>query len=87
MEALKDQASKLWHTSNLYRIPEQETVAEKLVENSCADRVFCNSGAEATEGLLKLLEGLHGQTVKKIGQKLFVLLGFSWPYFSNVGCK
>ena len=64
VEALKDQASKLWHTSNLYRIPEQEVVAEKLVENSCAERVF----------FCKLLEGLHGQTVKKIGQKLFVLL-------------
>ena len=55
VEALKDQASKLWHTSNLYRIPEQETVAEKLVANSCADRVFfCNSGAEATEGAVKV---------------------------------
>ena len=55
VEALKDQASKLWHTSNLYRIPEQETVAEKLVEYSCADRVFfCNSGAEATEGAVKV---------------------------------
>ena len=55
VEALKDQASKLWHTSNLYRIPEQETVAEKLVENSCAERVFfCNSGAEATEGAVKV---------------------------------
>ena len=55
VEALKDQASKLWHTSNLYRIPEQETVAEKLVKNSCVDRVFfCNSGAEATEGAVKV---------------------------------
>ena len=55
VEALQDQASKLWHTSNLYRIPEQETVAEKLVVNSCAERVFfCNSGAEATEGAVKV---------------------------------
>ncbi len=55
VEALKDQASKLWHTSNLYRIPEQEIVAEKLVEHSCTDRVFfCNSGAEATEGAVKV---------------------------------
>lgn len=45
----------MWHTSNLYRILEQETVAEKLVANSCADRVFfCNSGAEATEGAVKV---------------------------------
>ena len=55
VEALRDQASKLWHTSNLYRIPEQEKVAEKLVANSCVDRVFfCNSGAEATEGAVKV---------------------------------
>ena len=55
VKALKDQASKLWHTSNLYRIPEQETVAEKLVANSCAERdFFCNSGAEATEGAVKV---------------------------------
>ena len=55
VKALKDQASKLWHTSNLYRIPEQEAVAEKLVANSCAERVFfCNSGAEATEGAVKV---------------------------------
>ena len=55
VKALKDQTCKLWHTSNLYRIPEQETVAEKLVANSCAERVFfCNSGAEATEGAVKV---------------------------------
>ena len=55
VEALVEQANKLWHTSNLYRIPEQEVVAEKLVANSCAERVFfCNSGAEATEGAVKV---------------------------------
>jgi acetylornithine/N-succinyldiaminopimelate aminotransferase len=55
VEALKEQANKLWHTSNLYRIPEQEVVAEKLVANSCTERVFfCNSGAEATEGAVKV---------------------------------
>ena len=55
IKALNDQATKLWHVSNLYRIPEQERVAEKLVQNSCADQVFfCNSGAEATEGAVKV---------------------------------
>jgi|TARA_B100002052_G_scaffold43934_1_gene36639 acetylornithine/N-succinyldiaminopimelate aminotransferase len=55
VEVLKDQSSKLWHVSNLYRIPEQEKVAQKLVDNSCADQVFfCNSGAEATEGAVKV---------------------------------
>jgi Ornithine/acetylornithine aminotransferase len=57
IKALNDQAKKLWHVSNLYRIPEQEKVAEKLVQNSCADQVFfCNSGAEATEGAVKVQE-------------------------------
>ena len=55
IEALTDQVSKLWHVSNLYRIPEQERVAENLVRYSCADQVFfCNSGAEATEGAVKV---------------------------------
>jgi len=58
--ALTDQASKLWHCSNLYRIPEQEAVARKLVENSFADTAFfCNSGAEAVEAGLKLVRKFH----------------------------
>ena len=52
--ALKDQADKLWHTSNLYRIPDQEKLGERLVENTFADRVFfTNSGAEALEAAIK----------------------------------
>ena len=55
VEAVKAQAEKLWHTSNLYRIPEQERLAETLVASSFADMAFfCNSGAEAVEGGLKL---------------------------------
>ena len=46
VEALRDQAGKLWHTSNLYEIPHQRELAEKLVAHSFADLVFfCNSGA------------------------------------------
>lgn len=53
--ALTAQARKLWHTSNLYGIPEQQRYAERLVAASFADSVFfCNSGAEAVEGALKL---------------------------------
>ena len=53
--ALKDQASKLWHTSNLYRIPGQEQVAKRLASLSGLDQVFfCNSGAEATEAAVKI---------------------------------
>lgn len=52
--ALNAQARRLWHTSNLYRIPGQEALAEKLAANSFADVVFfCNSGAEAVEAAIK----------------------------------
>ncbi len=55
VEAIKQQAEKLWHTSNLYRIPDQERLAERLVANSFADTVFFgNSGAEALECSIKL---------------------------------
>src|SRR5512139_2507404 len=53
--ALTEQAGKLWHTSNLYRVAGQEALAERLVEVTFADQVFfCNSGAEACEGAIKL---------------------------------
>jgi acetylornithine/N-succinyldiaminopimelate aminotransferase len=55
VEALQQQAGKLWHTSNLYRIPEGERLAERLCANSFADVVFfANSGAEANEAALKM---------------------------------
>jgi acetylornithine/N-succinyldiaminopimelate aminotransferase len=58
--ALKEQAEKLWHTSNLYRVEGQERVAERLTEITFADRVFfCNSGAEACEGAIKLARRYH----------------------------
>jgi len=54
--ALTEQGAKLWHTSNLFRIPGQERLAERLVANSFADTVFfCNSGAEAVEAGLKMV--------------------------------
>ncbi|MHB8126450.1 MAG: acetylornithine transaminase [Desulfitobacteriaceae bacterium] len=53
--AIRDQAGLLLHTSNLYWIPNQVALAERLVANSFADKVFfCNSGAEANEGAIKL---------------------------------
>ncbi len=58
--ALKAQAEKLWHVSNLYRIPEQERLAKRLVEATFADTVFfCNSGGEAVECGLKLVRKHH----------------------------
>ena len=55
VKALQEQAGKLWHTSNLYRIPGQERVAALLAELSGLDQVFfCNSGVEATEAAVKI---------------------------------
>ena len=55
VEAIKSQAEKLIHCSNLYYIESQAKLAKLLAENSCADRVFFgNSGAEANEGAIKL---------------------------------
>ncbi len=60
VKALTDQAQKLWHTSNLYRVGNQETLAEKLVAATFADKVFfCNSGAEACEGAIKAARRYH----------------------------
>jgi acetylornithine/N-succinyldiaminopimelate aminotransferase len=61
--ALKAQAEKLWHSSNLYRVPGQETVSKRLVDHSFADTVFfCNSGAEAMEGVIKIIRKYHDET-------------------------
>ncbi|GGF45752.1 aspartate aminotransferase family protein [Mameliella alba] len=55
VKALTDQAGKLWHVSNLYEIPNQQALADKLVETSFADTVFfTNSGTEACELAVKM---------------------------------
>jgi acetylornithine/N-succinyldiaminopimelate aminotransferase len=67
--ALGRQLRKLQHVSNLYRIPEQEQLAAWIAANSCADAVFfCNSGAEANEGAIKLARK-HGHQVRGIGNE------------------
>ena len=61
--ALEAQGRKLWHASNLYRIPGQERMAERLVAHSFADTVFfCNSGAEAVETGIKIVRKYHDHT-------------------------
>ena len=56
IEAVTSQIKKLHHVSNFYYIPEQGELAQWLVNNSCADKVFfCNSGAEANEAAIKLV--------------------------------
>ena len=58
--ALTEQAAKLWHVSNLYEIPDQTRLAERLVEASFADKVFfTNSGAEALECAIKTARRYH----------------------------
>ena len=54
-KALTDQAGALWHTSNLYQIPQQQALADKLVDATFADTVFfTNSGTEACELAVKM---------------------------------
>ena len=60
VEALKTQGEKLWHTSNLYHIPEGEKLAQRLTDNTFADTVFfTNSGAEAMECAIKMARKYH----------------------------
>lgn len=55
VETLKEQGSRLWHVSNLYTIPEQQDLADRLVEETFADTVFfTNSGTEACELAIKM---------------------------------
>jgi len=56
VQAIAEQAAKVMHTSNLYRIPQAERLAQRLVDATFADSVFfCNSGAEANEGMIKMM--------------------------------
>jgi acetylornithine/N-succinyldiaminopimelate aminotransferase len=58
--ALQEQATKLWHMSNLFGSPDGERLAARLCEQSFADFVFfCNSGAEAMEGAIKITRKYH----------------------------
>ncbi len=62
VEALTSQAGKLWHTSNLFKIPNQEELATRLAASSFADRVFfTNSGVEAIEGAIKAARRYHAK--------------------------
>jgi acetylornithine/N-succinyldiaminopimelate aminotransferase len=63
VKALTEQAQKVWHTSNIFRIPGQERLAERLAKATFADTVFfANSGAEAIECGLKMVRKYHDDT-------------------------
>jgi len=65
VEALTEQAKKVWHVSNLYRIPEGERLAARLCATTFADQVFfCNSGAEALECAIKMARKCHAAVGK-----------------------
>ncbi|EAM51825.1 aspartate aminotransferase family protein [Crocosphaera watsonii WH 8501] len=56
VKSVSEQIRSLHHVSNLYYIPQQGELAQWMIENSCADKVFfCNSGAEANEAAIKLI--------------------------------
>jgi acetylornithine/N-succinyldiaminopimelate aminotransferase len=70
--AVTQQMQKLTHVSNLYYIPVQGELAQWLVQHSCADRVFfCNSGAEANEGAIKLARK-YGHTKLEIAAPVII---------------
>jgi len=65
IDAITEQAGKVMHTSNLYRVPQAERLAARFVEATFADSVFfCNSGAEANEGLVKMMRRAMHETGK-----------------------
>jgi len=75
IKAVQDQATKLAHCSNLYGIPGQQKLADRLVEKAGPGRMlFCNSGAESNEALIKLAR-LHGRQLSggKEGQRYGVV--------------
>ena len=62
VQAIAEQAAKVMHTSNLYRIPQAERLAQRLVDTCFADSVFFgNSGAEANEGMIKAVRKYHAE--------------------------
>ena len=62
VKAIAEQAAKVMHVSNLYRVPQAEKLAARHVAASFADSVFfCNSGAEANEGMVKAVRKYHAE--------------------------
>lgn len=72
IQAVTTQIQTLHHVSNLYYIPQQGELARWLIEHSCADRAFfCNSGAEANEGAIKLARK-YAHTVREIANPVII---------------
>ncbi|MFD0712552.1 acetylornithine transaminase [Paenibacillus sp. GCM10027626] len=77
-ERIQEQLEQLWHVSNLFHIPVQEELAEKLVTISCADLVFfCNSGAEANEAAIKCARRYHQRV---LGNNRYEIITFEQSF-------
>ena len=77
VDALKGQAEKLWHVSNLYEIPAKKLWHNALCGKFCRAGIFCNSGSEAAEGMIKAMRKFHaaqGQTER------VTLIGFAGAF-------
>ena len=62
VQAIQEQAARVMHVSNLYRVPQAEQLAARHVATSFADSVFfCNSGAEANEGMVKAVRKYYAE--------------------------
>ncbi len=76
IKALNNQATKLWHTSNLYNIPNQEKLAKLLVRQTFADKVFfTNSGAESIECAIKMARRYFFSIGEKTKNKIITFSG------------
>ncbi len=76
VEALTEQAGKLWHVSNLYAIPGQEKLAKRLCEVSFAHKVFFNnSGAEAVETCIKTARRYHSHKGRPKRNRIITFTG------------
>jgi len=76
VEALKSQADKLWHTSNMFRVPAGEELSAKYCEATFADRVFfTNSGTEAIEAALKSARKFHWANGEPHRQEIITFTG------------
>lgn len=74
VEAINSQVTVLTHCSNLYGIPEQKKLADRLVEYAGPGRVlFCNSGAESNDALIKLAR-LHGKNLCQEEEKRYTVV-------------
>ena len=79
--ALEAQARRLWHTSNLYEVPGQSRLAERLVEATFADTVFfCNSGAEAMELAIKMARKYWSAQGSAQGEGRFRIVTFEGSF-------